>query len=473
MYYITSMKVVATTNRYRGGFGLFLCSLSLIILTNCAPVTRTSGRAVTLPERYDKSGHFEQPGSWWEQFESAALTHLIASTIDSNFTVQKAQHQLRQAREYAKSQRGAFFPAINAVAGVSASSPAASSDGISLGVRGEYSPTIFQSTYHLYGTAVARASSQKQALKLTRLMVAAQICHDWFSYSEATTQVVLLEKQLETNRKVLQLLQTRFGVGQSRSADIFRQRQLVAASRQQLAEARAEVKVVQQKLFRLTGGIVSPDSLPPTDSLPRLPVLQLSELNAELLYNRPDLLQAQYELEAANHQLAQAVRNRFPTISLQASLKSNDDFNATGLFSSWVQTIAADLLAPLFAGGSLSAQAQSKRAASHAALAHYKQTLLSAVEQIETAIIREQQLRSALASLTFQHTMASKAYRQLQQSYLSGVGEYIDVLQSLRDSQRLEQTVLKTRRDMLHNRVVLYSALYQSPHHQKLAASQK
>ncbi|QJX01365.1 hypothetical protein HML84_04285 [Alcanivorax sp. IO_7] len=111
---------------------------------------------------------------------------------------------------------------------------------------------------------------------------------------------------------MLSLIRARFAIGESASADVLRQRQLVAASREQLLNVEARIQVLEHQLAVLLGVPPGAVTLPGDGTLPALPPLPATGLPAELVRRRPDLLSAWYQLRAADADLAAAVAERFP-----------------------------------------------------------------------------------------------------------------------------------------------------------------
>jgi outer membrane protein TolC len=197
---------------------------------------------------------------------------------------------------------------------------------------------------------------------------------------------------------------------------------------------------------------------PSKETLPQLPPLPDTGVPGELVQRRPDVQQAWRLVQAADRDLAAAISNRFPRLSLEASV-SDEAANAGELFDDWLVTLAGNLLLPVIDGGERRAAVTSAEAGLQERVQEYRQTVLVAIQEVEDALARERQLQERLASLERRIELSDASYQQLRRRYLNGAVSYTDVLGALRDQQDLQRTRLTARRQLLNYRVALYRAL--------------
>ncbi len=277
--------------------------------------------------------------------------------------------------------------------------------------------------------------------------------------AEAQKQLALVERQIETNQKVLDLLKNRFGTGQIRGVDILRQRQLLESTREQKSTAEANLKVLQHELSVLLGQ--SPQdtlrNISP-EQMPELPPLPETGVPIDLVQRRPDVRSAFNLVKAADRDLASAISNQYPRLTLSASLTSSSN-TAGNLFEEWATSFAGNLLAPIFRGGELSAEVDRLEAVKKQRLYEYGQTILTAFQEVEDALIREQKQRESIARLEEQVTLAEQAYNQLRLEYLNGTSNYLDVLTALDEVQQLRRNLLTAELNLIEYRIGLYRAL--------------
>ena len=163
-------------------------------------------------------------------------------------------------------------------------------------------------------------------------------------------------------------------------------------------------------------------------------------------------------LQAADRDLASAISNRYPRLTITASATTAAD-NAQNLFQNWAASFAGNLLAPIFNGGRLKAEVRENESIKNQRLYEYAQSILTAFEEVENALIREQNQRQRIQSIERQASLANEAYRQLRLQYLNGDGNYLDVLTALDGIQQLRRDLLSARLQRVEFRIALYRAL--------------
>ena len=163
-------------------------------------------------------------------------------------------------------------------------------------------------------------------------------------------------------------------------------------------------------------------------------------------------------LQAADRDLASAISNRYPRLSLAASGSSTGN-TANSLFKDWASNFAGSLFAPLFDGGERGAEINRNKALKNEHLFAYGQTLLTAFQEVENALIQEKKQDERIHSLEAQVGLVRQTYEQLRIEYLNGLSDYLDVLTALTDEQRLQRELISAKLDMLEFRIALYRAL--------------
>lgn len=194
-----------------------------------------------------------------------------------------------------------------------------------------------------------------------------------------------------------------------------------------------------------------------TTDLPELPELPEAGLPLELLRRRPDLQQSYALLLAADRDMASAVRSRYPVISLSArgQLRAN---NFANLFENWAYSLAGNILAPLFYGRQLSAEANRTEALKQQRLYAYGQTTLEAFEEVENGLVQDRMQKERVANIGRQLELAEKSNTQLRVEFLNGFSPYLDVLIGLDGEQQLQRDYIAAQSEQIQIRISLYRA---------------
>ncbi|HKJ90128.1 MAG TPA: efflux transporter outer membrane subunit [Oceanipulchritudo sp.] len=414
---------------------------------------------VELPAQFSGGGEARVAGVWWESFGSEELNRVVEDALRDNLDLRAAWQRLREAQAVADRASADLWPQLEATAGAEMRRPEFDGgDRLRLGLSADYE-------LDLWGRIEARSEAERFRFEATRadyeaagLSLSAEVARSWFQLTVIGQQLDLLQEQVSTNAKVLELLRNRFGSGQIRRVDVLRQEQLLEETRARLANEQARQQVVRHQLAVLLGRSAR-EPLPDRGQyLPELPPLPATGLPAELLQRRPDVRSAYAGLMAADRDLAAAVVNRYPRLSLRASLETLED-DATVLFDEWVRNLAASLVAPLIDGGRRRAENIRREALLEEQLMAYGQTLLAATAEVEDALVQEQRQQERLRHIEAQARLAGEAYNQLREEYINGMSPYLDVLTSLTDEQRLKRELLEARLSLYEFRIALYRAL--------------
>ncbi len=434
-----------------------VCALALA----CAHAPPRPELPLQAPPPFSASGSATQGAEWWTEFHDADLNERIEGALESNFSLLGAWERLSEARAIVRVERAALFPQVDgtAGAGVRDGSDVDDETELSLGLGASYEVDLWGRVRASVDAERLRAAATAADYRAAAITLTGEVASAWYQLAEARSQITLIGSQIETNETVLDVLEKRFAVGQSGSADVLRQRQLVEATREQLVVARARLEVLEHLLAVLEGrppqgsGMVAQP-----DGLPRVPEVPATGLPSELLARRPDVQAALLRIEAADQDVAEAVRDQYPRIDLVAAVSTTAE-NPSGLFDRWLASLAAQLVAPLYDGGRRRAEVERQAAARRGLLAEYGQVTLTAFQEVEDALVQERYQVERIARLEAQLTLAESTYEQLRTQYLNGSADFIDTLTSLREGQQLERDVLSARLDRVLFRISLYRAL--------------
>jgi NodT family efflux transporter outer membrane factor (OMF) lipoprotein len=430
-------------------------------LLGCTSASETT-TPVAPPDTFSAAGAQEIPDRWWTVFESERLNALVDTATASNFTLRTAWQRLQAAEAVVDREGGALYPDLEASG--RAEQRGGTDDAFAVGGNLELG---LSSVYEVdfWGRIRSRVEAERLRAEATRadyqtaaLSVSAEVVRTWAQLAEARSQRQLVEEQIETNVTVLELLENRLETGQIQSPDVLRQRQLVESTREQRAAAESRVQVLEHRLAVLLGRSPQAGVEEPPDALPSPPPLPETGVPTDLVRRRPDVQSAFRLLKAADRDLAAAISDQYPRLTLSASGSTISE-SATDLFESWAYSFAGNLLAPIFRGGELRAEVDRTEAVRTQRLFEYGQTILTAFREVEDALIREQQQRTQIQQLEDQVDLAQQAYQQLRVQYLNGTTGYLDVLTALDEVQQLRRDLLSAELTLVLDRIALYRAL--------------
>ena len=427
----------------------------------CASQKESIDPPLTLPESFSETGSQITSEKWWTTFGDDQLNTVIDSAMQDNFDLLTAWERLRAANAVVDRESSLLFPDLEATAGAEATrtdNSSQDSEILQLGLSSTYELDLWGRLRSAIEAEEFRADATFADFQTVALTLSAEITRTWYRLANALNQVELIEAQIETNETVLQLLKNRLQTQQVQGVDILRQEQLIEATREQRINAETRVETLQNQLAVLQGRApqdslnVMPSMLPEPAELPD------TGIPLDLVERRPDVRFAFYSLMAADRELASAISNQYPRLTLSASAATSAA-SAGDLFQTWALSFAGNLMAPIFYGGELRAEVDRNEAVKNQRLYEYGQTVLTAFQDVEDALVREEKQKEAIISIERQIDFANQAYRQLRLRYLNGDANYLDVITSLDDIQQLRRDLLSARLLLVEYRISLYRAL--------------
>jgi len=434
--------------------------IAAALLSGCASPERRLPVPFSDAPDFSSAGDRSLESDWWHAFNDDALSERVEFALSQNLTLAEAWERLRAASALVDVERSSLFPQLDGVAGgsVREGGDVDRSTELRLGLRASYEVDLWGRVRASVEAERLRAAATAADLQAVGISVSAEIALTWYQLAEALLQLGLVESQLDTNQRVLQVLEKRFAVGQGSSADVLRQRQLVESTHEQSVVIESGAALLRHRLAVLEGRVPQENFEFMPIGLPRIPDWPETGLPSELLQRRPDVRAAFLRLEAADRDVAEAVRDQYPRIDLAGALETAGE-NPSGLFDDWLASLAFELIAPLYDGGRRRAEVEQRVALRRVSLAQYGQAVLTAFREVEDAIAQERFQIERIARLKEQIRLSEATYDQLRTQYLNGAADFIDVLISLREQQQLERDVLTAQLDRVRFRIALYRAL--------------
>ena len=415
-------------------------------------------------------------GPWWQEMASAGLDQTIKAVLTNNYDLHEAAARVRSATAVAEAVAGRSNPQLGAAFDNSRSRSVL----IGIPIPGAPNPLATTSTSHQLGldlswevdlwgrldaderAAVADMETALSNLEGAQLSLSGLTAKAWLAVVEAREQEQFVEAQLDNARAFLAHLERAYHQGGS-SAPLRDAEARVSAWVATQSNAQQQSAVRERQLVLLLGTASSQraDLLPARDDkLPELPSAVPVGLPATLLERRPDLQAAEANLRAADARLQSAQRALYPSLRLTASGGTRSDALGDlldGDFSVW--SLAAGLSAPLFQGGTLRANIEAQEAASDAAAWSFARAVLSALMEVESALVREQAMVDQKAQLAQQAESERLRLLQAERQYRTGVGPAADIFSARATWLATQSQQRSLQLMLLQNRIDLHLAL--------------
>jgi outer membrane protein, multidrug efflux system len=401
---------------------------------------------------------------WWARFSDPQLSALIAQALQANTSVQSAQAALRQARAQADVQQAGLGPTLGASGSVqrSQSGNNSPSSRFQAGFDASWEPDIFGANR---GAAQAsEADFQASAANLSNVQVslAGEVAATYITLRSLQTRLTIAQNNLLAQEETLQITRWRAQAGLASSLDVEQSIGATEQTRAQIPSLQASASQAMNALSVLTGQ--TPGSLTALLEKPApIPVapndLALA-FPADTLRQRPDVLAAEWRIQAARARLSAADAARYPSINLGGSLSlSALTLGTLTDGASLVKSLLASVSLPLYDGGARDAQVRSQEAALEQAQASYQGAVLTALQDVEDALAGLRGDQARLARLQASAAAALNADTLARQRYQSGLIDFATVLTTQRTLLSAQDSVASAQASLSTNHVQLYKAL--------------
>lgn len=423
------------------------------LLSDAAPQQWT---ASTLP-----AGHIATWQDFWARWEDPVLVELITKALAANPDIETAAANLRAANASVTSANAALWP--TASLGLNGSRNHADGTGrnsFSAEVSGGLSLNLAGSEFWQADAATLKAMASAYTLEDVRAATAAATAEAYVNLRAAEASLAVTKASLETYLETAETAQWQFQAGTGSASEAEDALMQVASSRAQIPTLEKNIIQYRNALMRLTGCPVDELGLEPTGIIPVPPMGGAVSMPAELIEQRPDVRAAKATAEAAVKNLKSAKSDFFPTLSLSGNIGTTATaVSALGASGTGVAGLAAALAMPILNWGNLIAGEETAMANLQSAVASYRSTLLSALEETDNALtaIRSAEYRKGDLERAVSH--ARTAEKLARDEYGAGIGEYTMLLSTQRSLLSARESELNNRADRANSYITLYRAL--------------
>ncbi|HEX6902899.1 MAG TPA: efflux transporter outer membrane subunit [Thermoanaerobaculia bacterium] len=398
--------------------------------------------------------------AWWEVFDDEALEGLIAEALQNGYDIRLAAWRVEEARAAAGLARSQRFPAVQATAGWSRGRVAGVTEDlydVNLGVAWEID--LWGRIRRLNEAARADVLATEEARRGVLLSLVSEVATSYFQLRELDLELEIARRSAGTFQETYDLFNRRLKAGAASGLETASAGATLASTQSVIPDLERLIVEEENRLSFLLGRHPGPvargaelaDQLLPPEIPPGLP--------SDLLQRRPDLREAEQRLVAANADVGVAAADFFPRLSLTGALgglaPEVEDLFGDG--KTW--SVGGGLLSPLFQGKRLQDQHRAAVARWEQEKVRYEASVTNAFAEVSTGLVTYQKL----AESEREQARAADSYRQAvrlsNERYISGLADYLEVLQAQRQQLAAESSLARTRFDRLASLVQLYKAL--------------
>jgi NodT family efflux transporter outer membrane factor (OMF) lipoprotein len=420
---------------------------------------------VALPEAFKGETAPGIPiGRWWERFNDPALNALVAEAFSGNLDLAQAYARLDQFEAVAKATGGAEIPAISAQ-GEWSREDTPSFFGNNTGNSYRYSAAASYEV-DLWRKLRSRTRASRIEMQASRddvaalyQTLAALVVDTYYLAVEQRAQLALTDRTIQSFADTVARVERRYREGLVPALDVYQARQNLAAAKSQRPLFEASLAQAEHGLAALLGRYPEGGTSGDLVTLPLTPAAFPAGLPSELLGRRPDVQAALLRLEASDARIAAAIAERFPSFNLIGNRGESSVAFSTGDIEGAFWKILVDAALPLVDGGRRRAEVERNRAIFRENLAGYHQTVLTAFQEVEDALVRNKTTEERITRLEERVEASDAALRLSLKRYVQGISDYLPVLTAQALAFDAESDLLAARRQLISDRVSLARAL--------------
>jgi NodT family efflux transporter outer membrane factor (OMF) lipoprotein len=452
----------------------------LLVLTGCAvgPVYQRPAFNAPLTYKQAEGWVVAAPadgfarGPWWALFGDPELDALAAQVEVSNQNVAAASAAYAQARALLAVQRAALFPVVSLGGGASRSGNGTGDSGrnnFQASIGASWEPDVWGRLRTASDGAAASAQASAADLASARLSAQGELAIAYFGLRQTDAQSALLAETSSGYERSLQIARNRYAAGIVARTDVLQAETQLAnaqADALSLVRSRAQyenaIAVLVGKTpaeFQITPRTDGPAAAPGSPQGTQVPEVPL-DLPSTLLQRRPDIAAAERRVAAANAQIGIAQSAYYPSLGLNASVGVGASaagalFNASSLL--WSLGVSA--AQTLFDAGATHERVNAASAANDQAVARYRQTVLSAFQEVENQLAATRVLKQQEALRRQAADAAAQVQAQVQRRYESGQVSYSEVVAAQASALNARRALVQGVADRQTTAVALIQSL--------------
>lgn len=408
---------------------------------------------------------------WRDFLGDARLRELVALALENNRDLRVAALNVERVRALYDIQRTALIPSLDATAsGTRQRTPADLASGGAATTSSNYSVGLAVTAYELdfFGRVaslrdqvLATYLATDEARRSAQISLVAAVANQYFTVLAAEEQQALARQTLAAVDSSLGIVRSRREFGTASELDLATAEAQVQTARSNLAAAEQQRAQAANALDLLVGRAL-PDDLPASAPLSRDSLLAdlPAGLPSDLLARRPDILAAEFTLQAANANIGVARAAFFPSVTLTA-FGGTSSASLDGLFKSgsgaW--SFTPQITVPIFAAGRNRATLKVAEIENRIEIANYEKTIQTAFREVADSLATRATIEDQLAAQTARVAAQQRRLELSDLRYQNGVDGYLAVLLAQQDLYASQQALIQTRLARLANLITLYKAL--------------
>jgi multidrug efflux system outer membrane protein len=400
---------------------------------------------------------------WWTEFNDPNLTSLIERAMKSNLDVKQAEERIRQARAALGVVDAAFWPAATASASQtrSRSAQGIKSNLLKTGLDAAWELDIFGGTRRNIESAQASVEASVYDSRDVLVTLTSEVATNYINLRGFQQEIIIAKNNLDTQQQSAAIVRKRFEGGFVSALDVANADAQVATTLSQIPTLETSAQQAIYNIAVLLGQQPASllEELFPASSIPVTPPEVPTGLPSEMLRRRPDIRRAEAQIHSATAQIGVAAADLFPKFNLNGSIGVSAVGSKSLNWDNRTWSIGPSASWEIFNAGRVSANIEVQKALQQQSVLTYQQTILTALQDVENALIaytKEKQRNTALVDSV---TANRKAVELSTKLYTEGQIEFLNLLDAQRSLYSSEDALVQSNRNLSTNLIALYKAL--------------
>jgi multidrug efflux system outer membrane protein len=427
-------------------------------------------RFIRTPAEWIDANDVVAIGRWWESFRDPVIGELVEEALANNTDLRAAAAGVVEAEALLDQSFGVRLADISYSANRTRTKMSFSLFGdrqsfydksYSQGLTINYIADFFGKLRRGERAALADVLAAEESQKALTHSIIAQVVRGRVQLAIQQRLLDVARGNIESWEQSLGVVERRYSEGLVGPVDVYLARENISAARALEPQIRQSLMLSQHSLDVLTGRRAGSSDVP-ADGLPRLPELGPVPMGLPvgLLDRRPDVRAAEMQLAAATERVGVSVAAMFPDLTLTGTGGYvSDNFRMMSATENEIYSAVIGLAAPVFKGGALKAQVEAAKARTEKAAANYVGVVLTALREVEDALVKHQTLSERIEQLQKRLGEAVQAEKLASDRYFQGVDRVLTVLETERRRRIAENELILAEGNLWNARIDLFLAL--------------
>ena len=470
---------------------LVLAALLIVNVAGCAVGPNYKPLAMKLPTHWDdddeQTKQVSREGTktdltlWWVAFNDPVLNQIVAQALSSNLDEKIAIARIREERAYLASSRGGLLPSIGLDGSYtrqrySANTPFGEfpqlvpreENTYEAGFDASWELDVFGGLRRQVEASQADLAASMENSRDVRVTLLAEAARDYVAVRALERRLQIARENLADQNDSLRLTRARFEQGFAPELDVIQARSLMETTQARVPELESELAQTIHRIGVLLGrepdaliaqlsdmapipGIADPDAI-----AVRIP----AGLPSDLLRRRPDIRRAERVVAVATARVGVATADLYPKFSITGTAGLESISTSDFLFgTSRMWSVGPTVRWPIFEGGRIRAYIEARNAQEEQALLTYQKTVLSALAEVEDALVAYAKERTRHQSLAASAEDFRLSEVLAQERYEEGYANYLDVLEAQRSLYAAQDSLAQSDQQLIGDLIAIYKAL--------------